>query len=72
MKKEALASLGTCLGSTGQRYREKKDQEGAKRRLGVQRGLKAGLCEDCERKTSKKCKKYKVNGLTHMSRAGHV
>lgn len=67
-----LASLGACLGTTGQRYREKEDQEGAKRKLEVQRGLKASLCKDCKRRTSKKCKKYKVNGLTHMCRAIHV
>lgn len=67
-----LASLGACLVRTGQRYRENEDQEGAKRKLGVQRGLKASLCKDWKRRTSKKCKKYKVNGLTHMCMAIHV
>lgn len=38
---EILASLGACLGRTGQRYREKEDQEGAKRKLEVQPGLKS-------------------------------
>lgn len=36
-----LASLGACLGRKGQRYREKEDQEGAKRKLEVQQGLKS-------------------------------
>lgn len=67
-----LASLGACLGRIGQRYREKEDQEGAKRKLEVQQGLKGSLCKDCMKRTSKKCKKYKVNGLTHMCRAVHV
>lgn len=36
-----LASLGAYLGRTGQCYREKGDQEGAKRKLEVQQGLKS-------------------------------
>lgn len=36
-----LASLGGCLGRKRQCYREKEDQEGAKRKLEVQRGLKS-------------------------------
>lgn len=34
--------------------------------------MKASLCKDCERRTSKKCTKHKVNGLTHMCRAVHA
>lgn len=70
-----LASLVACLGRKGQCYREKEDQEGAKRKLEVQQGLKSDwrlVCKDWERRTSKNCKKYKVNGLTHMCRAIHV
>lgn len=40
-EKGGLASLGASLGRTGQRYREKGDQEGAKRKLEVQLGLKS-------------------------------
>lgn len=39
---------------------------------GIEVSLKASLWKDCERRTPKKCKKYKVNGLNHMWRSVYV